>query len=299
MTQNIKYSVISGILLGIAGLSPFRAEAQKFALKPYVDIGIGNPMSVKSDLELSKKSGNNNSFGLDFGYTFLHKGGNSLEANLGIGYSITNLNVGLTSLEYNYMAPPTADVDNNPYIRYYELSGLEQKINVGYFTVPVYLSYGYQFSSRVGLHADLGFRFGFKCASKLSSMSGSAYCYGIYPEFDNLEITLPGLNDFGTTDLSEAKRGKVEANGFYTSLLVGLSFDVYLFGPVWLNVGARYDCGFTNTFKKIYEPTNFTSESAPVTYTVANNQEVKPLSSYLSSSKLSPFSIHAGLTFKF
>lgn len=287
---------IGGVLIGSDEM-----KAQKFAIKPYADLGVGSAMSLKSDMPLSTKSSSNTSFGVDFGYTFWRKGGNSLEANIGLGYSVANLKLGIDNLSYRYEAPAAADMDGDTYIRYYqyELTGMQQKINLGYFNIPIYLTYGYQFGERIGLHADLGFRFGFKCASKLSSVSGMVESYGVYPEYDDLLIDDSWLNGFGESDLADAKRGDVDANGFNASLMVGAGLDVLIAGPVWLNLGVRYDCGFTNSFKHLYDGGAYTYENAPVSYTVAEGQEVKPLTGYLNSSKLSPFSIHAGLTIKF
>lgn len=290
---------ITALVLGGFAITPFATLAQKFAVKPYADIGVGGAMNLKSEIPLASKSSTATAFGIDFGYTFWKKGGNSLEANIGLGYTVASLKLGAEDFSYSYNAPYSADVDGNSYIRHCSVEGLEQKLNLGYFNIPLYLSYRYQFSNRIGVHADLGFRFGFKCSAKLNSVNGTVTSYGVYPEYDNLMIDIPGLNGFGQSELSEAKRGNVDANGFYSSLLVGAGLDVYLGGPAWLNVGLRYDCGFSNSFKKLFEGGSYTAESAPVTYTVAEGQEVKPLTGYLSSSKLSPLSIHAGFTFKF
>ena len=293
------YILTPAAITAVAFLSPLCLNAQKFSLKPHVDIGVGSVMSLKSDLQLSTKSSSSTSFGVDFGYTFWKLDGNSLEVNIGLGYSTTGIKLGTEGFDYSYNAPASADEDGNPYVRHYSLSDLEQKFNIDYFNIPLYLSYGYQFNHRIGVHADLGFRFGFKCNAKMNSVSGTTTSYGIYPEYDNLVINAPWLNGFGTTDLADAKKGVVDANGFYTSLLVGAALDVYIDGPVWLNAGVRYDCGFTNCFKHLYKGSTYTAENAPVSYTVAEGQKAKPLTGYLNLSKLSPFSVHIGLTFKF
>lgn len=299
MKPYTKHLIGVAIFCGMTAIFPAFAKAQKFALKPYADIGVGSAMSIKSDIPFKSKSSSNTSFGLDFGYSFWKKGGNSLEVNIGLGYSITNIKLGVGELDFSYNAPASADEDGNPYVRYYNLSGMEQKLNLGYLNLPIYLTYGYQFSHRIAVNADLGLRFGFKSSARMKSLSGTAKSYGVYPEYDDLVIDAPWLNGFGETDLSEAKHGKIEVNSFYASLFLGAAFDVYLGGPVWLNLGVRYDCGFNNLLKKVYENGSYTSETAPVTYTVSEGQQVKPLSGYLTSSKLSPFSIHAGLIFKF
>lgn len=300
MKLNIKKPIIvSALILGGISLSTIDLNAQRFAVKPYADIGVGSAMSLKSDIPFSTKKSSSTAFGVDFGYTFWEKGGNRLEANIGLGYTMASLKLGVNSLEYSYNAPASADEDGNPYVRYYTLSDMEQKFNLGYFNIPLYLTYGYRFSQRIGVHADLGFRFGFKCTAKMNSVRGMASSHGVYPEYVDLVIDAPWLNGFGETNLSESKKGEIEANGFNASLLLGATLDVYIAGPVWLNVGVRYDCGFTNSFKKTFDGGAYTANTAPVTYTVAEGQVVSPLAGYLTSSKLSPFSIHIGLTICF
>lgn len=295
MRNKTAYILLSLACMGIS----LQASAQKFAIKPQVNVGVGSAMSLKSDLPLSSKKASSTAFGVDFGYTFWNKGGHALEANIGLGYTVSGVKLGVDGLNFSYNAPASADEDGNAYIRHYNVAALEQKFNLGYLNIPLYLTYGYQFSQRIAVHADLGFRLGFKCNAKINSVIGTAGSYGVYPEYDDLMIDAPWLNQFGETDLADAGRGEVEANGFYASLLVGAALDVYIAGPVWFNLGLRYDCGFTDSFSKMYESKNFNSATAPVTYTVAGGQEVKPLTSYLDSSKLSPFSILLGLTFKF
>ena len=300
MKSNIKHYIFTAsAVAAVALLSPLCSSAQKFSLKPHVDIGVGNAMSLDSDISDLSKSASNMDFGLDFGYTFWQLGGNRLEANIGVGYSATNLKLTAPSMSYSYDAPASADEDGNTYVRHYQLSDMEQKVSLGYFTVPVYLTYGYRINKTVGVHADLGFKLGFKCGSSLKSVSGTASSYGVYPQYDNLMIDAPWLNGFGTTSLGDAARGDVSASGVYASLLVGAAVDVRIYGPLWFNAGIRYNCGFTNSFKQEYKGNAFTAETAPVTYTVAGGQEVKPLTGYLSSSKLSPFSIHLGFDVRF
>lgn len=300
MKSNIKHYILTvAAVAAVALLSPLCSKAQKFSLKPHVDIGVGNAMSLESDIWDLSKSASNMDFGLDFGYTFWQLGGNRLESNIGVGYSTTNLKLTAPSMSYSYDAPASADEDRNTYVRHYQLSDMEQKMNLGYFTVPVYLTYGYQINKTVGIHADLGIKLGFKCGSSLKSVSGTASSYGVYPQYDNLMIDAPWLNGFGTTSLADAASGGVSSSGVYASLLVGAAVDVRIYGPLWFNTGIRYNYGFTNSFKQEYKGNAFTAQTAPVTYTVAGGQEVKPLTGYLSSSKLSPFSVHVGLTVKF
>ena len=296
-----KVILYSSILL-ICGLFTFSANAQKFAIKVNGDIGIGNAMSLTSGLQGMTTKSSSNSFGVDFGYTFWRKGGNSLEANIGLGYRMASATFDLPSMSYNYAAPASADEDGNPYQRYTNLSDVNQKVTLGYFNIPIYLQYQYRIAKWLGVHADFGFGLGFKCSDKVGATSGSAYSYGIYPEYDNLVIDADYLNDFGNRDLANAKPGKTETSGFSASIIAGAGFEFYVAGPVSIDLGIRYNAGLTNAFGSKYtinSTSSITAETAPVTYSVKDGLQVKALSDYVTKSHLNPFSLHIGVNVRF
>ena len=270
-------------------------KAKDFTLKPHAEIGLGNSMSTNTGLSGLDACAHSQEYGLDFGYTFWRNGRNSLEVNVGLGYSHTGLKLDSGSFDFNYAAPADADDDGNLYQRYYEIRDLSQKVNTGYLTVPVYLDYRYGINNWLGVHADLGLKFGFKCSAGLGKVSGNSFSYGIYPEYDDLMIDADYLNDFGNRSLEGVSTGPVSARGFNASLLVGVGVEARIYGPLWFDLGLRYDCGFADIFKEGYAADKgFTAQSAPVTYTVADGTVVKPMTDYLSKSKLMPLSLRLG-----
>ena len=296
-----KIIFLSSIFL-ICGLFSLTANGQKFAVKAGADIGLGNAMSLSSGLpEMSTKS-SSNSFGVDFGYTFWEKRGNSLEANIGLGYRMASATFDVRNMEFNYAAPASADMDGNPYQRYTKLSDINQKVNMGYLNIPVYLEYQYHATKWLGVHADIGFGLGFKCSDNVETTSGSAYSYGVYPEYDNLVIDADYLNDFGNRDLTGAKAGTADISGFSASVLAGAGLEFYVGGPVSIDLGVRYNAGLTKVFSDKYSsgstPT-MTAENAPVTYSVKDGLQVKALSDYCTKSHLNPFSLHVGINVRF
>ncbi|MCH5221355.1 MAG: outer membrane beta-barrel protein [Muribaculaceae bacterium] len=296
-----KVILYSSVLL-ICGLFSFSANAQKFAVKASGDIGLGNALSLSSDLPGLTTKSSSNAFGVDFGYTFWQKGNNSLAANIGLGYRMASATFDVSGFEYNYAAPAAADNDGNPYQRYTSLSDVNQKVDMGYLNIPVYLQYQYRITNWLGVHADLGFGLGFKCAGKVSSTKGKAYSYGVYPEYDNLLIDADYLNDFGNRDLANAKVGATDIKGFSASILAGAGFEFYVGGPVSIDLGLRYNAGLTGVFGSKYAfgtTSKITHENAPVTYTVADGQQIKALSSYSTKSHLNPFSLHIGVNVRF
>lgn len=290
------------MIIAACGAMASQAMAKNWSVKLYGDIGVAKPMSLTTALPgLSTKS-TSNAFGVDFGYNFWSLGKNSLGVNLGIGYRPTSATFNLEAMEYSYSAPASADMDGNPYIRHTSLSPMKQKITLGYFTIPIYLQYGFKATKAFGVYAEAGVGLGFRCGGKLGSVEGTAYTYGVYPEYDDLQIDAPYLNDFGERDLSGASKGTPEMKGFYASVLVGAGVQFYVAEPVSIDLGIRYNAGLTDVFTGKYDITPETAlnaETAPVVYTVADGQQVRPLSDYVTKSRLNPLSIHVGVTVRF
>lgn len=298
-----KSIIISLIAVACGALSPQAAaqsaEGEKFAIKATAEIGLGNCLSSSSTISPSASKASSGDYGLDFGWTFWKKHNHNLEANIGIAYSPTSVTADLGSFDYSYEAPCTADMDGDPYLRYYEISRIHQKITTGRITIPVYLTYAYKFNEWFGVHADLGVRLGFKTGAKLGKVAGEAYSYGIYHQYDNLLINESYLNDFGATNLAYAGYGEPVCNAFSSSVLVGIGAEFRICECLAADLAFRYNRGITNLFKGQCNGQDITDESAPVNYTVENGQQVKSLTNYFSSSKLNRFALCIGLTYRF
>ncbi len=292
------------IVTALAALTTFGAAAQsqplkKFAVKATADIGLGGALSTKSSLAGMTTKSSGSGFGVDFGYTFWTKERQALEANIGLGYTSCSLTADVESLDYHYSAPAAADMDNVPYIRYYELSGLHQKASAGRVTVPIYINYKYRVHELVDAHVLAGFKLGFSGGGKVSDTSGSAFSYGIYPQYDDLMIDATYMNEFGQSSLSSMQVLKPQVSGMSASFLIGLGAEVRVNGPVSIDVSFRYEGG-GNMFKSVGgSTTSFTADNAPVRYTVAEGQTVSPLCGYLTSSKISRLSLALGVIYRF
>lgn len=274
-------------------------DNEKFAIKASGEIGLGNTVSTSSSVSsLSSKSTTEN-FGLEFGWTFWKKQNNRLELNVGVAYTPTSIKLDLASLDYNYSAPADADMDGNPYQRYYKLNNLHQKVSYGQLSIPLYLTYAYKCNNWFGVHADLGVRLGFKTSSKISEATGESYSYGVYPQYDNLLINASYLNSFGTTNLADALRENPLCNAFTASFLIGAGAEFRIYKNLAADLSFRFNPGITNIFKGNYNGANFTNESALVNYTAASGQQLKSLSDYLNSSKLRQLSLRIALIYRF
>ena len=289
------------MVLACGAMAP-QAGAQKFAVKAYGDIGLGKAMSLTTALPGASSKSSSNAFGVDFGYTFWKQGANSLEANIGLGYRMASATFDVAPMSFSYNAPASADEDGNPYIRHTDLSAMRQKTSLGYLNIPIYLQYQYRIVKWLGVHADVGFGLGFRCAGSTGSTSGTATSYGVYPEYDDLVIKADYLNGFGERSLSAASTGKAEMKGFAASVMCGAGFEFYVANPVSIDLGIRYNAGLTDVFTGHYDVTPgmaYNAETAPVTYSAAEGMQVKALTDYVTKSRLSPLSLHIGVNVRF
>lgn len=298
----MKKIIIFSMMLTACGAMAPQASAQRFAIKGYDNIGLNKPMSITNVQPGQTSKSTYNSFGLDFGYTFWRRGAQSLEANIGVGYSFTTTTFTIGEMNYHYNAPASADMDGNPYVRYYQISNLRQKSTLGYFQVPIYLDYQYKPLSWLGIYAQVGFGLGFRVSGNTGDVSGSCFSYGVFPEYDDLLIDAPYLDEFGYRSLTQAKKGPQSMKGFLPSVMAGVGFEFYTYKPVSFVVGIRYNAGLGHAFSGKYDissSSEYTAETAPVTYTVADGQVVKALSDYTTGSRLSPLSLHVGVNVRF
>lgn len=300
MKNYIKLCLLTLFILSTSGLWAQDSNTQRLAVKLHANVGLGNSLKTEFSLpDISHKS-SSNEFGIDLGWTFWQHKNHSLELNAGLGYSASSLTLGMDNLSYDYSAPATADMDGDPYIRFYDLHDIEQKTELGRLTVPVYLSYAYRCNRWLALHLDLGVSLGFKVSSKISDCSGTGYCYGIYPQYDNLKIEESYLNEFGSKTFTSDNVTIPQANGFSCAFLAGLGAEFRIYGPISADLSLRYNGGLTNLYKPaITDLTDFSDLNSPVSYTVKDGEQMKSLTDYLKSSKLSQIGINISLIYHF
>lgn len=293
------------MIAAVTALTALTASAQnaadaQFAVKATADIGFGSALSIDNALTGNRDTKSSSSgFGVDFGWTFWKKGVHSLEANIGLGYASTSVTADHGTMSYHYSASADADMDMDTYIRYYNINDMHQKISAGRVTIPIYLNYKYEINPRITAHALLGLKLGVGASSKVSKATASLFSYGIYPQYDNLMIDASYMNEFGDAVLGAAQTLKPETSAS-TSLLTGLGAEIAVWGPLAADISIRYESGFGNMFKSVeMTGTTFTADNAPVTYTVADGQKMRPLTSYFTKSKISRLSCAISLLYRF
>lgn len=288
------------VMLPVLTASAQSAANERFAIKATADIGMGDAIYTAHALQSMNTKSSSSDFGIDFGWTIWEQNLHSLEANVGLGYGRTSLTANLPKMDYHYSAPATADMDMEPYIRYYELSALHQKIQTDRITLPIYVNYRYQANKIISVHALLGFKLGFNVSSKIAETKGSAFSYGIYPQYDNLMIDAPYMNEFGETALSADQTLKPKVNEATFSFLTGLGAEMRIWGPFAVDLSLRYEGEMSDMFKTATsDVVSINAENAPVKYTVAEGQTVTAFPSYLRLLKMSRLSYAISLIYRF
>lgn len=288
------------MLPAVLSVSGQNTTDEKFAVKANADIGLGKAMRTAYSLPATGSKSSSYDLGVDFGWTFWEQRQHSLEANIGLGFSSTSLTSKLAGIAYDYSAPADADMDMDPYVRYYEISGMNQKVRANRLTLPIYLNYRYKLSQRVSLHALLGLKLGFSVYRNIGKATATAFSYGIYPQYDDLMIDATYMNCFGETALTTDQAIKPKTNAVGASIMTGIGAEIWIWGPLAGDISFRYEGSLTNMFKSIKSAdAPFTDQNAPVTYTVAEGQTTKALASYMTRSKLSRFSLSLSLIYRF
>lgn len=281
----------------------------KFRVKPYIDITIGNqPYEVElpSQINVSQNASN---FGVDFGYMFVNRKNFRMGVFTGAGYSTGSIGMTLPSLEYNYETPRWADIDDEAYRRYVSLEDVHQSIDLKAFSVPAYLELVYAAHTYINFYLDLGVKAYFNAGSKASDISGKTKAYGIYPQYGNLLIDAPYMNDFGVQyETSNSNLHEANFNAVSLDAMGGLGIRIKLFGPLMLDAGVRYGMAVTPFIKadnplRLMEGSLTSEQQALATYQAGEGKGTTTIKtftdSYLGNVKRNGLKLHAGLVLKF
>lgn len=277
---------------------------RRFIIKPRVNISLGKSFNIDDSNPLIDVKSSSMEFGVDFGYVLPMKGNFKINVLAGLGYSTGKIELETPELNYNYQAGANADMDGVPYTRYYELSNLNQKISLGHLVIPIYADFEYRFGKIVSAFAQVGVRMYANAGSKVDNFSGSMYSYGVYPEYDDLMINAPYMNDFGHSTFDANSITNLQMNGMSLDGFFGLGIRAKLYGPLSIEAGINYQMGFMNMISVEGNPGTLSSGSitesqALATYTVAGGTNIHSLTDYVGDIKRSSLKLNVGLIFKF
>lgn len=281
-----------------------RYKMRRWRLRPYFAIGLGKAFSRDGDGVLSDSKSSGQSFGVDVGFNVLSKGLFSLGVYSGLGFSLSSMSLLYKNADYSFNS--NADVDGDIYIRHYENLSLSQKMKFSELNIPLYLDLSINIVKSLSVYVDLGMRFDANIGHKVNETTGSAYAYGIYPQYDNLRLDHQwafngfGTHQFGSNELLSSDL--IDVKGFTVSGMAGFGLRYNLPRvPLAIEAGMNIVMGLS----KLIETANVsTPESAtPVVYNTISGTEstehVRNLTEMLNSVKRQQLRFSIGLIYKF
>lgn len=276
---------------------------RRWRVMPHYDLSLGNPFSVDYQGASLGTSMSASDFGVDLAYMFPSKSRFKVGVALGLGYSMGKVDLSLDNMSYSYDAPADADMDGDTYVRHYTVNGLRQSATLNYLTVPLYIDMEFRVVRRVALFLDLGVKAYVNAGSKISGTEGAATSYGVYPQYDNLVIDDPNMNEFGAVSLSTAANGENPFQSFTGDVFANFGVRVKIAGPLSAQVAVGYNMGLMKNVKGESElglTSGQTSAlTAPVTYTVAGGTAVRDLTAYTNGIKRHGLKLSMGFIYSF
>lgn len=282
-------------------------KERRWRIKPHFDLGLGESLDLVNADNLNSHKTTSTSFGVDFGYAFPSNNALKLGLFTGLGMTQSNIEMFTQFSDYNYST--NADVDGDNYTRHYENFCMSQKVKLSELSIPVYADANVKLHQLVSLYFDLGFRVNIKAGSKVENTEGSAYVYGIYPQYGNLRMDEHwGYNGFGNKTFSQGDLDNTELVGVSGLTLdafggLGLRFNIPS-TPFSIDLGANYLFGLMD----IVKPEGDTRELAnnakhPVVFNTISGQNsvehVRNLTETFSSVKRKSLRFSMGVIYKF
>lgn len=288
-------------------------KPKPWRVKLHYDMGFGDSYALQANAALNNQKSSGSGFGLDLGYIIPSKSKFKVGIFTGFSISKAELNFNYASADYNYST--TADVDGDLYNRHYKNLVLSQTENITDMNIPLYADFSLHFNRMFSLYVDLGMRFDLNMSRKLSDINGSAYVYGIYPDYGNLLMDEHfGYNGFGNVTFSanncSDNVGKM-SSGINLLAGGGLRFSIPK-TPLAIDLGVNYLMGLSNlgnasndeacSLGNISSSISDGSRHALVYNTIDgknSTEHVKYLSNGLESMKLKALRFSFGLLLKF
>ncbi len=288
---------------GDCGLMRTKYTQRRWRIKPNVEFALGDFYTLSNAPGDINAKGSATQFGVDFGYAFPSKGKIKLALFIGAALSSSKIIFSMDRYNYQYSASGLADVDNDTYLRCYELVDLKQELKSSDLVIPLYLESEFRFHKYFSLFLQVGAK-GYVPITNSASSSAEAHIYGIYPQYQDLRLEESWLNGFGKHSLNSeylansTLNTKLVVDGF-----VGAGARILLYGPISLDLGLRYQASFMNYIENHNSLVNMSSMPNPdnsfSSYTVLGGEKVRNLFRTISSTKHSSLQFNVGLTFKF
>ena len=227
-------------------------KLRKWSLAPYFEMSMLDNGKMNDDFgKINYESSSMTEFGIVAKYVFPRKKKTKWAFNLGVGYSISKIDLTADNIEYSYKTTsPLADIDGEHYYRYYNVSDVRQSLQLNHLVIPAFFNLESKWGRRFTFIMQFGAKVYWNLKAETTDFFAKQYVYGKYENYGPpIIIDSPeywGYNNFGhgylgmnnlETNVLNAKPITVDAFG-------GLGFRVNIFGPVSLFATARYQYGF-------------------------------------------------------
>lgn len=235
---------------------------RKLRLKAHYDFELGEAVKLDGKEIFNDSKIKANSFGVDFGYVFPSKSSFKTGVFMGVGMTQTQIDFDVNNPDF--VINTNADVDGDNYLRHYQNLELSQTIKLSELNVPIYADFEYRFNPIIAVHFDVGLRLNFNMTHQVDATNGSAYVYGIYPQYGNLRLDEHwGYNGFGNQTYTNSNldyQELIDVSGITLDGMGGMGFRFSIpQTPLAFELSASYLMGLTdiistkNTGKRFIE----------------------------------------------
>lgn len=284
-----------------------RYKARKMRIKLHYDLGMGESFDLSEADRMNSHKTSSSSFGVDFGYVFPSKSNIKTGLFLGLGMSQSTVETVFKTSDYYYSTD--ADVDGDNYVRHYVDFNLSQKVKLTELVVPVYADINIKLHQLVSLYFDLGVKAMLNIEHKVDNTEGSAYIYGVYPQYNNLRMDEHwGYNGFGNKTFSNSDLDNsdlVGVSSFTADAFGGVGLRLNIPStPLSIDIGVQYQYGFMDILKPEGNRIELSNNNnSPLVYNTVSGsksiEHVRNLSEVLSSVKRKSLKLSLGVIYKF
>lgn len=281
-------------------------RVRRLRLKPHYDIGMGNAYTVEGLGNMLNDKNSMSSFGLDFGYMLTTKRHFGLGIFTGFNMSRSRLDFSLSNSDYSFQT--NADIDGDSYIRHYQNLNLTQTVRLQDISIPLYFDLEFYIAKAISFYADLGIRVNLNMTHKIDDTKGSAYTYGIYPQYENMLLNENwpyngfgnhqlGQADLDNTDIVDLKSTSIDLMGN-----AGFRFNIPDM-PFSIDLGVSYLMGLGEVISTSTPVEQYSNVSRPIVYNTISGENsvehVRNLTEAVKSVKRSSLRLSLGLIWKF
>lgn len=274
-------------------------------------IRIHYEQNEMSDMYKIESKSNNYSFkskgyevGIDYGKNVVSKNSVKLGFYIGAGIAQNTIDAkSLKSVGYSYKSNGEADLDGDPYVRFYTVNNSSYSVSIMDVVVPLYIDLNLRISPLGSLYFDVGVKGYYNVKRSISDFSASYTTYGKYSQYGNLELNANNTKKYlelngrayngfvnnGTLDNYNLNEKKIDMPQYSIDAFggVGLRFRLSrrnnFMGNTYLDMGVTYQYTLT-PYKSSLDKSVASQNGEMIKYYVNSGERVeKNISHYVDN----------------